>query len=143
MSLIKQLGTVFVLCAILIGNIGINVFTHNCSIDGKETSYFFQSEDHCNDKHNEIVSSSCCAKKTENKGCCSTEAQFVQLKVDVTNTLYQVEPVLVTALVVNPSFVQFQLDCESLDKVDCTQFYRPPPQYQGRNIHQLNEVYII
>jgi hypothetical protein len=86
---VKLLKNVFLfsfITLIFFGSVGISVFEHFCSIDGKEVSFFTKAEDKCEVKQEK---KSCCAHEDtdanenfEKPACCSEDFSYIKLNTE-------------------------------------------------------------
>ena len=91
---------------LLVGSIGVDVFSHFCEDDEVSVSYFVADEDHCEDHEHEIkhLSSCCditdaevCDKSDDDHGCRDDEVKHIQLKLDYLHK-YAVQAVIIPEL---------------------------------------------
>ena len=111
-------------------------------MEGVETSYFIQLEDPCGDIHQpEEHSEPCCEEQKQDSGCCSTDAEYVQLNVDLNLDNYQ------PSVFILPEFkspIAFY-ETNSVLKSTYEEYYyiHPPPKFQGRSLQSIHQVYTI
>lgn len=86
MKLLKNVFLFSFITLIFFGSVGISVFEHFCSVDGKEVSFFTKAEDKCELKQEQ---ESCCAHKVENSSdkfekpaCCSEDFSYIKLNTE-------------------------------------------------------------
>lgn len=142
MQVMKRITILSTLLVFLLGNIGLSIYTHSCKMEGVETSYFIQLEDPCDDVHQPVEHSApCCKEQKKDSGCCSTDAEYVQLNVDLSHDNYQP-----TAFIV-PVFIEEIFHFEKVEVLKNSYqthaFTHPPPKYQGRSLQSIIQVYTI
>lgn len=89
MKLLNKTILFIFIVLIFFGSIGISVFEHFCSIDGKEVSYFTPIEERCDIK-SEIET--CCSHKStplnfkkenfKKEKCCSEQFSYIKLNTE-------------------------------------------------------------
>ena len=126
---------------ILIGNIGIPIYTHECNEDGIFKTIFFESK-HCEEKLSQLPP--CCQKeKSKSDDCCHNETKIIKLKADYSDAFSKIEVVhneITLAQNYNPFSFSF-----TLIKNEPKKFFGidPPPQLFGRQILIQNQVFRI
>jgi hypothetical protein len=65
---------------VLVGNVGLSVFTHTCEEDGVFRSFFIQLDDHCASEHEDLPA--CCVAEKQDKDCCQDEEKIYKVKWD-------------------------------------------------------------
>lgn len=146
MAWMRQIA-VFVLLTIFLGvNIGFGIYTHSCSLEGVERSYLIPGDDPCEDLHVK-VEKTCCDEQevssdghADEKNCCNTDTEYVQLDVDVAPNDYTVQffisPVILTSAVFG-----FELTPSVDRRTVGAHCIHPPPRYQGRDLQCIHQVY--
>jgi hypothetical protein len=134
--------TLFLILVIFtfVGSIGMSVYSHFCSKDGIEQSYFIQQEHHC-----EVITKklpACCQKESVEmeKDCCSDEVHFIQADFDYFQQLSTFSfvpfavPTAVYELTVEPVIVA---------EISTYNLANPPPKLSGKEILIKNQVFRI
>lgn len=142
MQVMKRIAILSTLLVFLLGNIGLSIYTHSCKMEGVETSYFIQLADPCEEIHQPVEHSApCCKEQKQDSGCCSTDAEYVQLNVDLNLDNYQ------PSLFILPEFKSPVAFYETVSVLKSTYeeyyFIHPPPKYQGRALQSILQVYTI
>jgi len=65
---------------VLVGNVGLSVFTHTCKEDGVFRSFFIQLDDHCATEHDDLPI--CCLAEKQKKDCCNDEEKIYKVNWD-------------------------------------------------------------
>ncbi|MBM3452156.1 MAG: hypothetical protein FJX84_03320 [Bacteroidetes bacterium] len=139
--MLRNLFITFLLSIVLIGTVGIHVFTHSCKEDGIFKTYFINISNHCEKKKEQLPL--CCQKeKQENDDCCHDETEVFKLKVDYVSIWddYTFEKFPIPEpnnFIFNDQNVQF--DEEILIDSDT----EPPPKLTGRQILLKKRVLVI
>lgn len=133
------------LMLLLLGSIGVNVFSHTCHEDGEIISYFVAIDNHCDDQLLEV--DDCCAAETqcelnkpahtEEHDCCDDEIKNLKLKLDYFQTSQEND-----INSIQPVFVQSRNELVSLVNVQPNNYANPPPIPRSERISQ-NQVWII
>lgn len=127
------------------GSIGLDVYIHECSEDGKTISFFFQPEDPC-DEEIELVESchsSCCvpSKGISQDDCCSETVEFYQLSPDFTNSDKADSYQLASSEI---HYFYSSIGEQILIEEQTPNLSpNPPPDKKGRDILIQNQVFII
>lgn len=116
-----------------VGSIGVGVFSHFCSKDGLEQSYFVRQSHHCDEK--EAVSPVCCQrhepKEVLKNNCCSDQMQFVQLNLDY----FQQTVAIAFHTFASPSPVYgLMISATNSVSISKSNLANPPPKKNGREI---------
>jgi hypothetical protein len=126
---------------LLIGNIGIPIYTHACKEDGVFRTIFFESK-HCEEKQSQLPS--CCQKeKSKKDDCCHNETKIIKLKADYSTAFskIKVETNEIAFAQNNFTFIfsstLFQNETKKYSGID------PPPRLSGRQILIQNQVFRI
>lgn len=136
----KSIAAGVIALFLLIGTVGVGVFSHVCEEDGLEVSYFVPNDevcdDHGHDNHHQDEKEAhhedpcCCDEGSESDGCCSVSIELVKLHLEFLNKL-EVKAILNATTFVAPVWiVDTPLVSTDVQKYSGTD---PPPQ-QGKEI---------
>jgi hypothetical protein len=144
-KLLNKIIVSFLITLIFFGTIGISVFEHFCSINGKEVSYFSPIEESC---ETEIVSNSCCShKKSTNslefkkEKCCTEQFSYIKLNTENHSEILKLKE--------NIKFLNaFSYFSELFPTIYSkeqyiAQIHDDPPKKSGKEIIILNQVFRI
>lgn len=129
------------------GSIGLDVYVHECSDNGKTISLFVQPEDPCEGEKvvlEESCHSSCCMKPVDGisqDDCCSQSSEFYQLSSDVTNS-ESTDSYQITSAEIH-YFHSLIWEKVAGEKKTPNLSPNPPPDKKGRDILIQNQVFII
>ena len=115
MNYLKSIAAGAIAIFLLIGTIGVNVFSHFCEEDGLEVSYFVPNEEICGTHEHESTPQAddcddcCCDEKEDDRNdCCSTSTEFVKVHLDYLNQW------VAKAIITSPSDVTPVWDLETV-----------------------------
>jgi hypothetical protein len=124
-----------------VGSIGVGVYSHFCSKDGLEQSFFVRQAHHCEEE--KTVIAACCehdAKKELKSDCCSDQVQIVQIDLDyfqqISNFLFLPFNAPTPVYEVLPGKIKTEEIAKCL-------LANPPPLPSGRDIIIKNQVFLI
>lgn len=96
---------------LLMGSIGISIFSHACEEDGVNVSYFSPDEDICGKHEHEKVKEldncdDCCCDEDENTedDCCSTSSELLKVNLDYLNKIH-VKAILIQQEAIAPVWI--------------------------------------
>ncbi len=142
MNLIRNIFFLSFTLFTFVGSIGVGVYSHFCSKDGLEQSFFVRQAHHC-DEEIEAVASTCCvhdSKKELKSDCCTDQVQIVQINLDyfqqISNFLF------VSFNVPTPVFEVYPGLQKTEEIAECL-LANPPPLLSGRDIIIKNQVFLI
>ncbi len=124
-----------------VGSIGVGVYSHFCSKDGLEQSYFVRQAHHCDEE--EVVVPSCCkhdSKEELKSDCCSDQVQIVQINLDY---FQQISTFIFTPFIVPSTVYEVLEGYKIAEVVDKCNLANPPPKLSGRDIIIQNQVFLI
>lgn len=98
MRIVQTIVLFSLISYVLVGNVGLSVFTHTCEEDGVFRSFFIQLDDHCASEHEDLPA--CCVAEKQDKDCCQDEEKIYKVNWDY--------------------FHQDQIDLPSFDKLEFT-----------------------
>jgi hypothetical protein len=124
------------------GSIGIGVYSHLCSKDGLEQSYFIRQAHHCDEK--EIILPSCCKHDDSNieltNDCCSDQVQLVHIELDY---FQQISSLKFVSLSTPNAIYELGDSIHKIKNVSKSNLANPPPKKSGRDIVIQNQVFLI
>jgi len=133
---------------VLVGNMGMSVFTHYCEEDGVFRSYFVETQDHCSDDHDKTLPACCsenvsdkCSIAISEKDCCSDEVNIFKIKLDY-HTDYQLHFNLFSEVTNSEIFTIISEDIR-IKGFNPLTTYHPPPKPKGRQILITKQVFQI
>lgn len=140
MRVLRQTLFLFLVVFTFVGSIGMGVYSHFCSKDGMEQSFFIQQEHHCKEVKKALPA--CCQHESAQleKDCCSDEVNFIQTDFDyfqqhsVFSFVPFVLPTAVYNLLVEPVVVA---------EISTGNLANPPPKLSGKEIIIKNQVFRI
>jgi hypothetical protein len=107
---------------LLVGSVGVDIFSHFCEEDVVSVSYFVADDEHCEDheheaehevaccdeeieeNHDHELELTCCEGTDDDHGCCQDQISHIQLKLDYFSK-YAVHPVLIPEFTTHLFFV--------------------------------------
>lgn len=135
---------------IFAGTVGVSVFAHLCSIDGKEISYFTPAEDKCAPEPKE---ESCCHKEekktvaptstqVEGEKCCKEVASYYKISTENADKILKLKfsPKHANTFVLFPEIFP---EIYVKEKFIAFHKYDPPLKPSGRDILIKNQVFRI
>ncbi len=141
MNFIRHTFIIALTFFVFVGSVGVGIYSHFCSKDGVEQSYFIQQDHHC--EKQEIQKPSCCQHKeitTAERDCCSDEMQFMKIDLDY---FQQVTNFAFVAFAI-PSPVYNCISFKPLTaKITKALFANPPPILSGKDIIIHHQVFLI
>jgi len=135
--------TLFILLTmfIFVGSVGVGIYSHFCTKDGIEHSYFIRQAHHC--EKEEVKKSSCCqheTKTTLERDCCSDKIQFMQIDLDYFQQISAL--VFIPFITPSPVYSTFKKALVS-KRISNANFANPPPKLSGKEIIIQYQVFLI
>jgi hypothetical protein len=125
-----------------VGSIGVGVYSHFCSKDGVEQSYFVRQAHHCDEE--EIVLPSCCKQGDSEvqlkNDCCSDQVQLVQIELDY---FQQISHFTFSPFLGPVPLYDGLVGTNNLELLSKCNFANPPPKRSGRDIIIQNQVFLL
>lgn len=124
-----------------VGSIGVGVYSHFCSKDGLEQSYFVRQAHHCDEE--EVVVKVCCKhdlKEESRSDCCSDQVQIVQIDLDF---FQQISAFIFVPFTIPSAVYEVLAGSEITEDIDECLLANPPPKLSGRDIIIKNQVFLI
>ncbi|MFA7272509.1 MAG: hypothetical protein WC044_01495 [Crocinitomicaceae bacterium] len=140
MRFLRQTLLLILVIFTFVGSIGMGVYSHFCSKDGIEQSYFIQQEHHCEAITKNLPA--CCQKESVEieKECCSDEVHFIQTDFDY----FQQHSVFSFMLFALPT-AEYEHTIEPIvvAEISTDNLANPPPKLSGKEILIKNQVFRI
>ena len=141
MSIFKNILFLIFTLFTFIGSIGVGVYSHFCSKDGTEQSYFIRQAHHCDVE--EVVIPTCCkhdAQEELTSDCCSDQVQLVQFNLEY---FQNISAFTFTSFIVPVAFYEVLPGKLITENIDKSILANPPPILSGRDIIIKNQVFLI
>ncbi len=124
------------------------IFKHYCEEDGLYTSYFINSQQHCQDEEIEETKLPDCCKKNQiekedtfTDDCCSDEYKVFKVALDYCNDKQDLE--FNEGIVFKDHSFEYEIKSESIPSFTIHKYNNPPPKHFGRSLLIKNQVFRI
>jgi hypothetical protein len=147
-KLLKSILVSVLITYLFLGNVGMAIFKHYCEEDGLYTSYFINTQQHCqNEEVPESTLPACCKKtkieqeKSIKDDCCSDEFKVFKVALDYCNDKHDLE--FNESVVLYDHTFQFVMHSEKIPSFAIHKYNNPPPKHFGKSLLIKNQVFRI
>jgi hypothetical protein len=145
MKWLKSILVSVLITYLFLGNVGMAIFKHYCEEDGLYTSYFINSQKHCqNEEVPESTLPACCKKtrkeleKSIKDDCCSDEFKVFKVALDYCNDKQDLE--FNESIIFNDHTFEYVMHSEKISSFTIHKYNNPPPKHFGKSLLIKNQV---
>lgn len=118
---------------LLIGNIGLTIFSHTCKKEGVFISFYFKGQNDCKQETSKKMPPCCRKIQTKEKDCCKDEINTYKLDLDYLKCNLDLRSLNLVWNTV-PLFTSYENHSQLLAKKIVCHPEEPPPKCFGRSL---------
>jgi len=118
---------------LLLGNIGLTIFSHTCKKEGVFISFYFKGQHECKEEASKELPPCCRNIQTREKDCCKDEINIYKLDQDYLKCNLDLGALTFISSTV-PLVACFENHSRLLDKKIVSYPEEPPPKCYGRTL---------